>query len=40
MQPPKGSKPIDLAQQKGDRWARDPVTGQDVLIRDPSFAGA
>ena len=39
MQPPKGSKPIDLAQQKGDRWAKDPVTGQDVLIRDPSFKG-
>lgn len=38
MQPPKGSKPIDVAQQKGDRWVRDPVTGQDVLIRDPTFA--
>lgn len=40
MQPPKGSKPIDMATQKGDRWAKDPVTGQDVLIRDPSFKGA
>ncbi|GJE96327.1 C2 domain-containing protein [Phanerochaete sordida] len=37
MQPPKGSKPIDAAQQKGDRWAKDPVTGGMVLIRDPDF---
>lgn len=36
MQP---SKPTDLAQQKGDRWAMDPVTGQDVLIRDLNFKG-
>ncbi|THG95827.1 hypothetical protein EW026_g5890 [Hermanssonia centrifuga] len=37
MQPPKGSRPLDAAQQKGDRWAKDPVTGQDVLIRDAKF---
>lgn len=39
MQPTKGSSPLDLAQQKGDRWATDPVTGAEVLIRDPSFKG-
>ena len=39
MQPPKGSKPIDLAQHKGDRWEKDPVTGGTVLIRDPDFKG-
>lgn len=39
MQPGKGSSPLDMAQQKGDRWATDPVTGGEVLIRDPSFKG-
>ena len=39
FQPPKDAKPIDLAQQKGDRWAKDPVTGGMVLIRDPDFKG-
>lgn len=39
MQPPKGSRPTDAAQQKGDRWVKDPVTGQDVLLKDPKFKG-
>ena len=39
LQPPKGSKPTDLAQQKGDRWEKDPVTGGDVLIRDSKLKG-
>lgn len=39
FQPPKDKKPTDLAQQKGDRWEKDPVTGGDVLLRDPKFEG-
>ena len=39
MQPPKGIKPIHLAHQKGEKWVRDPVTGQDVLIKNPQFKG-
>jgi hypothetical protein len=39
LQPPKGQKPTDLAQQKGDRWAKDPVTGGNVLIRDSTLEG-
>jgi hypothetical protein len=30
-------KPIDMAQQKGDHWAKDPTTGGDVLIKNPEF---
>ncbi|KAI0074714.1 hypothetical protein K474DRAFT_1665159 [Panus rudis PR-1116 ss-1] len=37
MQPPKDAKPIDLAKQKGDKWVKDPVTGQQVLLRNPQF---
>jgi hypothetical protein len=40
MQPPKGSKPIDVADQKGEHWETDPVTGQKVLIRNLNFEGA
>ena len=39
FQPPKDANPLDLGKQKGDRWAKDPVTGQDILIRDPKFEG-
>lgn len=39
MQPAKGSRPTDAAQQKGDRWVKDPVTGQDILLKDPKFKG-
>lgn len=39
LQPPKDSKPTDMAQQKGDRWAKDPTTGGDVLIKDLEFEG-
>ncbi|KAH8101901.1 hypothetical protein BXZ70DRAFT_932402 [Cristinia sonorae] len=38
MQPPQGSRPIDLAKQKGDKWVTDPVTGDQVLLRNPQFA--
>lgn len=34
---PNGSRPVDMAQQKGDRWEKDPTTGGDVLIRDPKI---
>jgi hypothetical protein len=39
LQPPKGAKATDAGKQKGDRWLRDPVTGQDVLVKDPQFKG-
>ncbi|KAI0826298.1 hypothetical protein BC629DRAFT_1605012 [Irpex lacteus] len=39
FQPAKDKKPTDQAEQKGDRWAKDPVTGGDVLIRDPKLEG-
>ena len=39
MQPPKGTKPIDAAKQKGDKWVRDPVTGQQVLLKNPQMKG-
>ena len=39
MQPPKGTKPIDTAKQKGDKWVRDPVTGQQVLLKNPQMKG-
>ncbi|KAJ3523496.1 hypothetical protein NM688_g8720 [Phlebia brevispora] len=37
MQPPKDARPLDMAEQKGDRWEKDPTTGVDVLIRDSKF---
>ncbi|KAK7679647.1 hypothetical protein QCA50_017359 [Cerrena zonata] len=37
MQPPKGSKPTDAAKQKGDKWVKDPVTGQQVLLKNPQM---
>ena len=40
MQPPKGARPTDMAQQKGERWERDPTTGLEVLVKDPKFEGA
>ena len=40
MQPPKGARPTDMAQQKGDRWERDPTTGLEVLVKDLKFEGA
>lgn len=39
LQPPKDSKATDAGKQKGDRWVRDPVTGQDAYIREPEFKG-
>jgi hypothetical protein len=39
LQPSKNAKATDAAQRKGDRWARDPTTGVDVLIKDPEFEG-
>ena len=39
MQPPKGTRPTDLAKQKGDKWVKDPVTGEQVLLRNPKFEG-
>lgn len=39
FQPAKDKKPTDQAEQKGDGWAKDPVTGGDVLIRDPKLEG-
>ncbi|EIN09925.1 hypothetical protein PUNSTDRAFT_143315 [Punctularia strigosozonata HHB-11173 SS5] len=39
LQPPKGAKATDAGKQKGERWVRDPVTGQDVLVKDPQFKG-
>lgn len=39
MQPPKGTKPIDAAKQKGDKWVTDPVTGQQVLLKNPQMNG-
>ena len=39
MQPPKGARPTDMAQQKGERWERDPTTGLEVLVKDPKFEG-
>ena len=39
MQPPKGTKPIAAAKQKGDKWVRDPVTGQQVLLKNPQMKG-
>ncbi|TFK47021.1 hypothetical protein OE88DRAFT_1666844 [Heliocybe sulcata] len=38
LQPPKDSKPADKGKQKGDRWEKDPVTGLQVLVKDPKFA--
>jgi hypothetical protein len=33
-------KPIDLAQQEGDRWVKDPTTGGQVLVKNPEFERA
>ena len=39
MQPPKGTRPTDVAKQKGDKWVMDPATGEQVLLRHPRFEG-
>lgn len=40
LQPPKDAKATDAGKQQGDRWAKDPTTGLDVLIKDPQFESA
>ncbi|KAH8835959.1 hypothetical protein DL96DRAFT_1809735 [Flagelloscypha sp. PMI_526] len=37
LQPPKGTKATDKAKSKGQYWARDPVTDEDVLLKDLTF---